>query len=148
MRTNATMVALLAGAALCGFFFGLGEREAAAIPLPNCQTFNCKTIYGWYVNTGDQTKVFSAQTPGAIPPWNANNSTNNATVQLFTPNSNENTPLNGAGTFDRWSWTNFNATCAQVNGAWPAPMEVTPQGTFSVDARGVTRSTCTGYKGP
>jgi hypothetical protein len=144
MSTSQTTVALLAAAALCGFFFGLSEPRSTAAPVP-CAMWDCTDVYAWWVdgNPGG-TKCFSAQKPGSKPPFKGTDNLTNALVHGYVPASIGKLPVIQNGTFDRYKWDSTDYQCAQVNGQWPSPQQALPgQGaTANFDAN-VVRSICT-----
>jgi hypothetical protein len=139
MKTNMTWSLLLLAAVLGGFCFRMGERTVEAAPLPVCQKWACKTVYAWW---GSGATASSAEVVGGKPGGNGGqDDTNYCILNIFTPTSNENSPCNQSGNYDRWVWTSWNWMCKQ--GANAAPQEVTVQGAGQFNGTTTTRFVCT-----
>lgn len=134
--TAETRVMCLVAAALCGFFFRLGEQPVGA-QLPTCPRHDCKDVYGWWINgTPGGNQCFVAKETGT------QTNTTHALLQVYATASSGTTPANNLGTYDRHIFSNCFATCGQVNGQWQSPQEVTPTGTSRLDGNR-TRQVCT-----
>jgi hypothetical protein len=140
MKMNEKMVVLLTGAALCGFFFSIGERRGTAAPV-NCVPWPCKDIYCWWV-TGS-TDCSTCQVTGSPAPPNINQkNTTNAIPDIFAAAAVGSKPLIPSGKYDRYTWSIAQATCNKVKGVDPSPQETTPAGTVKFDIN-ATRNLCT-----
>jgi hypothetical protein len=138
MRTKATPVIFLLGALMFGFFFHLGERQAAADPA--CSVWACNDAYGWW--TSEVT--LSAERTGAVAPLQGTDHRTHAIPQVYVPSSLGTTPRYTDGsTIDRWQWTSYTPSCAKVGGVDPAPQVVTPGAPSIGTPATITRYFCT-----
>lgn len=146
MKTNGTMMLALLGAAMCSFFFGLGQHEAPAAVggitgkgVTNCTNSCCEYQYCWW----NGTNPLSAQIPGCVNPTlpgqNSGTALPSIWVQTQTPGGCKLVPQL---TYDQWQWETSTATCQNLDGSYPVPQPVTPSGTFKQINRGLTRNEC------
>lgn len=138
MKTNETRMFALIGAAVCSFFFGLGQQEVPA-QVRNCVTSCCEPAYACWTGNFD----LSAQVPGATFPFGGGQNTTTAIPNIWVPAP---TPggcaMGNVGTYDQFAWTTATASCQTPGGAYPSPQGVTPGGTAVLVTRGVNQFAC------
>lgn len=137
MKPIETAVTGVVFAALCGFFFQLGERSVAAQP-PPCPTQPCKTVHCWlYTSTAN----LAVMAPGTTTP------STHAIPSIYAVSTTETTPTANNGTCDKYSYSNPSYTCApvKVGGGQtpPTPQELTAGGTATFISNAQTRLKCT-----
>ena len=130
--TSTNAVLLLVGAALCGFFFQLGERRLLAVEGP-CDPADCKTVYGWLATSGD---VLAAHEVASTT------RTTYAVPQIYVQGTTETIPRVKSGQYDRWNFTKSDNDCKKIGGVYPKPQEVVPYGT-STNGGTFDRYVCT-----
>ena len=147
LHSTVLLLKLLALAALCCFFFGLGQHELKGALIQNCPQLSCKDVYCWWVSgKTPATQSFSAQVTGTPrPPGPGSSNTTHALPSIFGGATVGKTPLIASGTFDKWTWPDNTATCDKIGGSWPSPQEALPGGTATLDPadKGLTRNRCT-----
>lgn len=138
MKTNESRMFALIGAAVCSFFFGLGQQEVPA-QVRNCVNSCCEMPYAWWTSQFD----LSAQVRGATFPFGAGQNTTTAIPSIWVPAATSGgCALANVGTYGQWSWSTATASCQTAGGAYPAPQGVTPGGTATLVNRGVNRLAC------
>ena len=127
MKTNERMMPALLGAAMCSFFFGLGQREVPADPVLNCVQSCCENVWCWYPGT-DGSDCFTAQTSGATYPFGAGTNLNTAIPNAWVP------VASGLGCkivqtlahYDQYEWPSATEQCWTAKGGyWQFPQPAT-----------------------
>ncbi|MBX9578699.1 MAG: hypothetical protein K2X87_00175 [Gemmataceae bacterium] len=131
MFAQKTLMGVVFLAAVCGFAFGLGGREAGAV-IPNpCPQWSCATMYAWW-STAHGTP---GQTCSAVHLLNSNppdntNRTSQAFPLVYTNSGTNNTYSATANKIDQYPYPTHNQTCGYIPGTttWQSIQEVTQTG--------------------